>query len=455
MKVTNWRRKLMASLVAGGMLSPSIACAANLDTNLIANPGFESVNDTGTLGEYNSPRINGWTPSAPDKQGFAYSHNGSLSSGNPVPNYANGAPLASGGNWYFTPNAEPNDAVINGPGQFFQDIDVSTGPSGGLIPDGIAAYKIGAFFNNFETQGDFGHLHLDFRNSTGTSIGAAEVVGVPPFDEWEQNSRNGLIPVGTHTVRVSIYGTTPVGGGPDGYMDNVDFQITNAANELLFLQVNTTTGQVSMRNMTGDPVAIDYYEITSASNALNATAWNSLQEQNLAGFPAGNGSGNGWEQFGGSDAGVIGESYLTGNSSVANNATIGLGNAYNVAGARDLVFKYGAVTSSVQVQGDYNVNGTVDAADYVLWRENLNQNVTLPNDPTPGMVTAADYDVWRTNFGRSGPPAGPSMLNTGFVRYVTSGLASRAAVPEPATVLLVGIGFAPLVAAGRRKRTND
>ena len=67
---------------------------------------------------------------------------------------------------------------------------------------------------------------------------------------------------------------------------------------------------------------IDYYEITSATGALNATAWNSFQEQNLAGFPAGNGSGNGWEQFGGSSSSVIGESYLTGNSAVANNAAI-------------------------------------------------------------------------------------------------------------------------------------
>src|SRR5688572_23917175 len=160
MKVTDLRRKLKAALMAGGMLAPGTAHAADLNTNLLANPGFESVNDTGTLGAYNAPSINNWTPSAPDKQGFAYSHNGSLSGGNVVPNYANGDPLASGGNWYFTPNAGPDGAVINGPGQFFQDINVSTGPSGSLIAEGNAAYKITAFFNNFETQGDFGHLHL-------------------------------------------------------------------------------------------------------------------------------------------------------------------------------------------------------------------------------------------------------------------------------------------------------
>ena len=70
----------------------------------------------------------------------------------------------------------------------------------------------------------------------------------------------------------------------------------------MFMEVNTTTGQMTLKNQTGQPVNIDYYEVTSASDALNATGWNSFQEQNAAGFPAGNGSGNGWEQAGGSDA---------------------------------------------------------------------------------------------------------------------------------------------------------
>jgi hypothetical protein len=52
------------------------------------------------------------------------------------------------------------------------------------------------------------------------------------------------------------------------------------------------------------------------------------------------------------------------------------------------------------IPGDYNLNGVVDAADYVLWRKNNNTATTLPNDATPG-TSPADYDVWRAQFGQS------------------------------------------------------
>jgi probable HAF family extracellular repeat protein len=68
------------------------------------------------------------------------------------------------------------------------------------------------------------------------------------------------------------------------------------------------------------------------------------------------------------------------------------------------------------VPGDYNNNGIVDAADYVLWRN----GGPLQNDATPG-VQASDYDVWRSNFGNT---AG-------------SGAGLGAAVPEPATCWLL------------------
>jgi hypothetical protein len=82
-----------------------------------------------------------------------------------------------------------------------------------------------------------------------------------------------------------------------------------------------------------------------------------------------------------------------------------------------------------ELPGDYNGDGVVDAADYVVWRKNVGLNTTLPNDSTPG-VTQQDYDAWRSNYGRSAPASG-------------SGLIGIEKVPEPATaVMLVMIGLA-------------
>jgi len=75
------------------------------------------------------------------------------------------------------------------------------------------------------------------------------------------------------------------------------------------------------------------------------------------------------------------------------------------------------------VAGDYNGNGIVDGADYVLWRD----GGTLQNDPNPGNPTA-QYNFWRSRFG------------------ATSGggaaLGGSAAVPEPASAILMLVGLA-------------
>lgn len=65
------------------------------------------------------------------------------------------------------------------------------------------------------------------------------------------------------------------------------------------------------------------------------------------------------------------------------------------------------------VTGDYNGNGTVDAADYAVWR-----NGDSPDD------TQAGYDLWKANFGKTG--------GTGSV--------AAAAVPEPASALMLLAG---------------
>jgi hypothetical protein len=54
--------------------------------------------------------------------------------------------------------------------------------------------------------------------------------------------------------------------------------------------------------------------------------------------------------------------------------------------------------------GDYNGDGTVDAADYVLWRKTQGMNVPQysgADGDGNGMVDGDDYTVWRSHFGET------------------------------------------------------
>jgi probable HAF family extracellular repeat protein len=70
--------------------------------------------------------------------------------------------------------------------------------------------------------------------------------------------------------------------------------------------------------------------------------------------------------------------------------------------------------------GDFNKDGAVDAADYIVWRKGLGTTYTQD-----------DYDAWRANFGR--------MASSGGAIYPLDAPAPRlsAAIPEPAVWVLV------------------
>jgi hypothetical protein len=226
MKINNWCRKLSATLVAGGLLAPCTAQAANLGVNLVTNGNFENV-DLAVTGDYGGPRVLDWT--GPNL--FAYSHDGSSTSASPpvVPDYADGADPPSAGHWYFTSNnggAALND--VHDPDVFFQDIDVSTGGTAVAIGNGTATYAVEAYMSSYLNDTDVAHVRADFRNSGGTSLGMAQVDDSDPgpANVWNLNFVNGMVPAGTATVRVSLWGTRTAGGaGADGYMDNVSFII--------------------------------------------------------------------------------------------------------------------------------------------------------------------------------------------------------------------------------------
>ena len=101
-------------------------------------------------------------------------------------------------------------------------------------------------------------------------------------------------------------------------------------------------------------------------------------------------------------------------------------------------FQIDAVTMSQAVPGDYNGNNSVDAADYTIWRNTLGSTSDLrANGDNTGASTntidQADYEYWRSRFG-----------NTSGSGSVVSG------VPEPSTVLLLGLAGLSLTWLRRR-----
>jgi hypothetical protein len=213
----------------------------------------------------------------------------------------------------------------------------------------------------------------------------------------------------------------------------------------LSLQVNKTTGAVSLVNSASAPLTLEFYRISSAGGALSTGGWNSLDDQNISAVDgadvdaiAGNSPGEGWDEAGGSSATQLVEEFLrsTG-STIGANTSISLGNAFNttIFGAGnngDLQFQFGLnggalINASVNYvtggpAGDYDGDGDVDGADFLVWQRNVG-----------GVHNATTLATWKANFGAHGAEA------------------ASAAVPEPtALALLVSLG---LLLAPRMQRS--
>jgi hypothetical protein len=84
--------------------------------------------------------------------------------------------------------------------------------------------------------------------------------------------------------------------------------------------------------------------------------------------------------------------------------------------------------------GDYNGNGAVDAADYVLWR---NGGPLQNEGTTPGAVTPEDYNVWRANFGKTAdsPGAGALVVEAALTTTeIADNSVANAALASPTSV---------------------
>jgi hypothetical protein len=105
--------------------------------------------------------------------------------------------------------------------------------------------------------------------------------------------------------------------------------------------------------------------------------------------------------------------------------------------------------------GDYDDNGIVDAADYVVWRDAMADSIpgtsSSADGNSDGQITQADYDVWRANFGRTAD-TGPA---ASLASIASIGLGS-AGVPEPSSLLTALVAVlcgAPIAIRPRRHQT--
>jgi hypothetical protein len=103
------------------------------------------------------------------------------------------------------------------------------------------------------------------------------------------------------------------------------------------------------------------------------------------------------------------------------------GRARPAGGAFDIgAYEFGALV------GDYNRDGRVDEADYVLWRNTAGSTVTRysgADGDGNGIIDQADYAIWRSGFGATGGAG--------------SGIGA-ATVPEPcfiAEILVLAVVF--------------
>jgi sugar lactone lactonase YvrE len=100
-------------------------------------------------------------------------------------------------------------------------------------------------------------------------------------------------------------------------------------------------------------------------------------------------------------------------------------------------------STSQPVVGDYNGNGLVDGADYVVWRDSLGQTgAGLPADgDSDGSVDNDDYGVWRGHFG-NGSGSGSS-------------LGGNSAVPEPNSLVILLITGAAIISRRRTRQLGN
>jgi fibronectin-binding autotransporter adhesin len=293
--------------------------------------------------------------------------------------------LSGGGS--FGGNVSLSASLITGGNNNSTTLSGIISGSGGLTKSGAGTFTLAATGGNTYTGGTaISGGTLLVNNTTGSGTGSGPVT-----------VNSGAVLGGTGIILGAV--TVNSGGhvAPGASIESLDVgSLTLSAGSILDFELGTVTG-------------------VDVSDLLNVTSTNGLTI-------------NGGTLNLTNAAGMTGGFYtlidyagtLNGSVGNINLGTLPTGFTYRL-------FNDSASTSiqlEVTAPGDFNHDGTVDAADFVVWRKGLGTK-----------YTPADYDSWRAHFGQTYSPG--------------SGVSSNA-VPEPGTWLMVGSGVAIALSRGRK-----
>lgn len=231
-----------------------------------------------------------------------------------------------------------------------------------------------------------------------------------------------------------------------------------AVADTLDVQLFPLTGEIRLHNPSLAAVPFVYYSITSSTNHVGALNPTNPQWRSITDFYDASGNGfidptHDWTKLAATSTELT-EGVFVGIGNLLGNRAITLGQAWNpaVVPYTDLAFDIRqdaqavAVNIQLLVAGDYNHNGTVNNADYTVWRTTFGSTTALDADGNlDGVVNVADYAIWRKYFGSALPGIGSSVASGQSL-----GL-SASTVPEPSTVALIGLAGSVFLFPVRRR----